>query len=180
MNSLTARLAFGAIGLWFAILCSGCAWWDRTALTDAVSRTPPATTLTVSNDAEDFDCDLVLRRSSVRVVLASAMDKVAVQKGDTLGAIALRTYGDRARAMDIARANNIANPDLIFPGQILDLPQTERRCTRTQHREVSYRSNAGGGGEASRPLERRLFSPPSARQPEQRLVRATSSDPWPR
>jgi len=42
-----------------------------------------------------------------------------VQAGDTLSAIALR-YG--TTAMAIAMANNLANPSLIYPGQILIIP----------------------------------------------------------
>lgn len=115
--------------------------------------------------------NLVLRRSGVRVALSSATVSVTVASGDTLGSIALRAFGDRTRAADIARINNIANPDLIFPGQVLDLPQVERRCRRTAYQEASYTP------EAMRPLDRRQFSPPSARQPDQQNLRATASDP---
>lgn len=47
---------------------------------------------------------------------------VAVQSGDTLSAIALRQLGDATRYPEIAAANNIANPNLIFPGQRLVIP----------------------------------------------------------
>lgn len=120
--------------------------------------------------------DLVLRRSGVRVALASDISSVTVQGGDTLGLIALRIYGDRMRASDIARLNNLENPDLIFPGQVLSLPQMERRCRRAQYQQASYSVDAATV-EVSRPLNRRLFSPPSARQPDQRRVRATPVDP---
>lgn len=241
MGGLTARMALGIAGLSLAVLCSGCAWWDRSAFTDSVSFSAPsgaaastgaleaAPTVTaeaprllpaISSEPEDFLCldgsrmrisyspsgddvtlslngarpialrredesgltayrasNLVLRRSGVRIALASAAVSVTVQSGDTLGSIALRTYGDRMRALDIARANDIANPDLIFPGQVLNLPQAERRCRRTQYQEASYAPDAAIGSEAPRPLNRRLFSPPSARQPDQQRVRATASDP---
>jgi len=121
--------------------------------------------------------NLVLRRSGVRVALASELAAVTVQGGDTLGLIAYRIYGDRMRAMDIARLNNIENPDLIFPGQVLALPQVERRCRRAQLQEASYVVDAAAGLEPPSPLGRRLFSPPSARQPDQRRVRATADDP---
>lgn len=121
--------------------------------------------------------NLILRRSGVRVALASDMASVTVQSGDTLGLIAFRVYGDRMRAMDIARLNNIENPDLIFPGQFLDLPQMELRCGRAQTQEASYVVDAAAAREQLRPLNRRLFSPPSNRQPDQRRVRATSEDP---
>jgi LysM repeat protein len=48
-----------------------------------------------------------------------------VQAGDTLSGIALKFYGDASRDsyMKIARANNIANPDLIRVGQKLQIPR---------------------------------------------------------
>lgn len=46
-----------------------------------------------------------------------------VVKGDDLWNIALRAYGDGYRWIEIARANNLANPSLIFSGNILTLPR---------------------------------------------------------
>ena len=45
-----------------------------------------------------------------------------VQRGDTLSAIAKRFYGHAGEYRRIAAANNIANPDLIHPGQRLVIP----------------------------------------------------------
>jgi nucleoid-associated protein YgaU len=45
-----------------------------------------------------------------------------VQRGDTLSAIAKRFYGHESEYHRIAAANNIANPDLIHPGQQLVIP----------------------------------------------------------
>ena len=45
-----------------------------------------------------------------------------VQKGDTLWGIANKYYGNGARYHEIAKANNITNPDLIYPGQKLLIP----------------------------------------------------------
>ncbi len=241
MSGIKSRMALGVVGLSLAILCSGCAWWDRSAITSAVRpsasseavappgvvevsqpRIPPERPHplpAISNEPEDFVCldgslirisysgsrdvvavsldssppiamgrddedglttyratNLVLRRSGVRVALASDLSSVTVQSGDTLGSIAFRTYGDRIRAMDIARLNNIENPDLIYPGQVLTLPQIERRCRRTQYQEASYVVDVATGSRQPRPLNRRLFSPPSDGQPDQRRVRATASD----
>lgn len=117
--------------------------------------------------------DLVLRRSGVRVALASGLSSVTVRSGDTLGLIALRIYGDRTRATDIARLNNIENPDLIFPGQVLGLASLERRCRRMHLQTAASAVDT----DEPRQLDRRLFSPPSARQPDQRRIRATASDP---
>jgi hypothetical protein len=73
--------------------------------------------------------------------------------------------------MDIARLNDIANPDLIHPGQVLRLPLAERRCRRMLADTVSYAAGPAGS------LERRTFSPPSRRQPDLRRVQATALDP---
>ena len=45
-----------------------------------------------------------------------------VQKGDTLWAIAKRYYGNGNQYPKIVQANNIKNPDLIYPGQKLLIP----------------------------------------------------------
>ena len=242
MVGLTMRVALGAVGVSLAMMCSGCAWWERSAIASSVSssasdsaQAPTAATEVaplvappvrqaplpaISGESEDFSCrdgswlrvsypgsrdiltvsvngslpvamrradeagltafragNLVLRRSGVRVALASDIASVSVQGGDTLGLIALRIYGDRMRATDIARLNNIENPDLIYPGQLLILPQVERRCRRAQYQEASYEVDTVATTELSRPLNRRLFSPPSARQPDQRRIHATAADP---
>lgn len=46
-----------------------------------------------------------------------------VVKGDHLWGIAVRTYGDGYQWVKIARANNLTNPDLIHPGNVLTLPR---------------------------------------------------------
>jgi nucleoid-associated protein YgaU len=45
-----------------------------------------------------------------------------VQRGDTLGRIAVRFYGDARKYPLIQRANNIANPSRIWVGQVLIIP----------------------------------------------------------
>ena len=44
-----------------------------------------------------------------------------VAKGDTLWGIARRFYGDGSRYTELARKNNLSNPNLIYPGQVLVL-----------------------------------------------------------
>ncbi len=48
-----------------------------------------------------------------------------VEKGDTLGAIAKRHYGDANRYPEIFEANRpmLKDPNLIYPGQVLRIPQ---------------------------------------------------------
>lgn len=45
-----------------------------------------------------------------------------VVKGDTLWGICRRTYGDGALAWKLAEANGIKNANLIYPGQVVKLP----------------------------------------------------------
>lgn len=47
---------------------------------------------------------------------------VIVESGDTLSGIAQRFLGTASRFPEIAALNGIANPNLIFPGQRLQLP----------------------------------------------------------
>ncbi len=50
-------------------------------------------------------------------------DTYTVLEGDWLSKIAGRAYGDILAYQKIADANNIPNPDLIFPGQVLKIPR---------------------------------------------------------
>jgi nucleoid-associated protein YgaU len=45
-----------------------------------------------------------------------------VVAGDTLWDIAMKNYGSGYKWTDIANANNLVNPDLIYPGNVLTLP----------------------------------------------------------
>ncbi len=45
-----------------------------------------------------------------------------VVKGDSLWAICKKIYGDGSLAYKLATANGIKNPNLIYPGQVLTLP----------------------------------------------------------
>ncbi len=51
-----------------------------------------------------------------------ADSKYTVQKGDSLWNISAATYGTGFRWTEIAKANNITNPNLIFTGNVLTLP----------------------------------------------------------
>lgn len=46
-----------------------------------------------------------------------------VVEDDNLWTIAVRAYGDGFKWTEIARTNNIPNPDLIYPGNTLTLPR---------------------------------------------------------
>jgi nucleoid-associated protein YgaU len=45
-----------------------------------------------------------------------------VVNGDCLWSISVQIYGNGYRWTEIAQLNNLANPDLIFPGNVLSLP----------------------------------------------------------
>ena len=46
-----------------------------------------------------------------------------VVSGDFLWDIAVRAYGDGYRWVEIAKVNNLTNPDLIFSGDVLKIPR---------------------------------------------------------
>ena len=50
-------------------------------------------------------------------------DKYTVKSGEFLWDIAVRAYGDGYKWVEIAKANNLANPDMIFSGNELKLPR---------------------------------------------------------
>ena len=52
----------------------------------------------------------------------SAPDSYTVVSGDSLWSICKRFYGDGSLAYKLAAANSISNPNLIYPGQVLTLP----------------------------------------------------------
>ena len=47
-----------------------------------------------------------------------------IKKGDHLWGVAVRAFNDGYKWVEIARVNNINNPDLIQPGLVLKLPRT--------------------------------------------------------
>lgn len=59
------------------------------------------------------------------VVEAGQVKAITVQPGNTLWALAQDTYGDGVLYVRLFEANRdrIRDPDLIFPGQVFDLPQ---------------------------------------------------------
>lgn len=50
-------------------------------------------------------------------------NQYTVLKGDNLWGIALRAYGDGYQWVKIASENNLVNPNLIHPGNVLTLPR---------------------------------------------------------
>ena len=54
------------------------------------------------------------------------MTTYTVKGGDTLSLIAERMLGDMSRWPEIATLNKISTPNLILPGQVLQLPDPPR------------------------------------------------------
>jgi nucleoid-associated protein YgaU len=50
-------------------------------------------------------------------------ESYTVVKGDNLWNISVRAYGDGYKWVELARLNNLSNPDLIYPGNVLNLPR---------------------------------------------------------
>lgn len=70
------------------------------------------------------DFSNVAGNADTRPADGSASGSYTVQSGDTLSAIAQRHYGKASRWREIFEANRdqLDNPDLIRPGQVLRLP----------------------------------------------------------
>jgi len=64
-----------------------------------------------------------------------AEDEVKVMVNDSLWKIAEREYGDGYKWVEIARLNNIKNPDIIDKGQVLKLPQIEKVVAKSEEKE---------------------------------------------
>lgn len=47
----------------------------------------------------------------------------AVQRDDTLWDISVRAYGDGFRWVEVAKVNNLVNPDIIHAGNVLKIPR---------------------------------------------------------
>jgi LysM repeat protein len=58
----------------------------------------------------------------VKTAAPAAPRIYVVQRGDILSKIAAKMYGDANRYPEIAKANNLRNPNLIKPGQRLRIP----------------------------------------------------------
>ena len=56
------------------------------------------------------------------IEVKSGVQRYTVQSGDSLSKIAKHFYGDAQKFTVIARANDIANPDLIKVGEELEIP----------------------------------------------------------
>ncbi len=90
------------------------------ALTLREYRTPTFTTIvTTYSDSGSGGTAALPQRPDSR----PAETRYTVVKGDSLWAIARRFLGSGSRYPEIARLNQIPNSNLIYPGQVLRLPE---------------------------------------------------------
>lgn len=75
------------------------------------------------------------------------MATYTVKSGDSLSAIAGAVLGDESRWVDIAVLNDIASPYLIYPGQVLQLPEViaPRGGARGAPSTIATAGDAGSG-----------------------------------
>lgn len=68
---------------------------------------------------------LTVADSTVPTVTTSRIEgnSYSVVKGDSVWEIAVRAYGDGFRFQEIVTANNLSNPSLIHPGNVLKIPR---------------------------------------------------------
>ncbi|MFC1711923.1 LysM peptidoglycan-binding domain-containing protein [Patescibacteria group bacterium] len=71
----------------------------------------------VSSISEEIKTELVVTESSI------TEEVYQVKKGDFLWDIAIRAYGDGYKWPEIAKANNLLNPDFLEEGMELKLPR---------------------------------------------------------
>ena len=65
------------------------------------------------------DQELIIPQAEVAEEKAITGEKYTVKKGDCLWFVALRAYGDPYKWSEIAKTNELVNPDLIHPGNEL-------------------------------------------------------------
>lgn len=66
---------------------------------------------------------ILLAGDKISSTATGALLTCTVVKGDNLWQIAIREYGDGFAWTKIAKANNLVNPNLIHPGNVLQLPR---------------------------------------------------------
>ena len=76
----------------------------------------------LTNAGYNYDEVQAIVNQKMGTTKASSKKYHTVVKGDTLWGIAQKYYGDGNKYKDIAKANNISNPDIIHAGQKLIIP----------------------------------------------------------
>lgn len=91
--------------------------------------------------------------NSTRPVETASQPKTAerytVEAGDSLWAICRKAYGDGSLAYRLATANGIKNPNLIYPGQVLTLPDLATLSAYEETRAAASGGSASSGSSGS-------------------------------
>jgi nucleoid-associated protein YgaU len=101
----------------------------------AAETVPPAETVQSAEAVEPAIPTLVGVSDGTRTATGLAI----IRQGDNLWTIARRVYGEGIRYTQIFEANTdqIRNPDLIYPGQVFDLPGTDEVIGEADNSEAS-------------------------------------------
>ena len=82
------------------------------------------------NDSIEVGQEIIIPNVEPKLVTSPQLDKETIEdetytvvKDDSLWDIAERAYGDGYRWVDIAKENNLVNPNIIHPGNTLTLPR---------------------------------------------------------
>jgi LysM repeat protein len=93
----------------------------RAAPTQASAAVPsnPASQPPVAATNETAELDRILRLSGMEFIAEGSTKSITVQRGDTLSRIAA---DNSTTVAAIVKLNNIANPDRIYPGDVIRIP----------------------------------------------------------
>ena len=117
---------------------------------EAVESAQPAETMEAAAEAETVQpAETVQSAEAVEPAIPTlvgvsdgtrtATGLAIIRQGDNLWTIARRVYGEGIRYTQIFEANTdqIRNPDLIYPGQVFDLPGTDEVIGEADNGEAS-------------------------------------------
>ena len=82
------------------------------------------------------------RQDSAPDKYSAESGQYTVKSGDTLASIAEERLGSQDRWQEIARANNIENPDRIFEGQTLTIPAAQDGSSQARFEETPQENAA--------------------------------------
>ena len=121
-----ARVTISANGFYFGeamILADGS--WKVTGTINQNQQDNALEFILVNNSGQAVSQYILPLRSRDLKKGLDGSKLVVVNEGDALWRIAYRSFGEGVRYVDIVRknANDIDNPDLIFPNQIFALPK---------------------------------------------------------
>ncbi|HUD45100.1 MAG TPA: LysM peptidoglycan-binding domain-containing protein [Patescibacteria group bacterium] len=88
-----------------------------------VTEKIPAAQVVVNNPTNAPPAQAQSGQTTQNVGAAITGNSYVVQKGDCLWNIAVRAYNDGYQWTKIAQANNLANPDMIFSGNVFIIPR---------------------------------------------------------